>query len=169
MTHTVRSQFCRSEHTCKKCPSLANSQQLARSAARWNAKLDGLMYLNLKMEGPSDAEVEAFRLEVDQRDYVQLLGDKEVRYFLDEEDTRQLAKKVNDRWGKVRDGKQEQASKQIYELTVKPLHDKAAIHGWSPTNHRLCNMFARELAEGTVSRTQLRFANSVLSDKFKKA
>ena len=54
------------------------------------------MYLNLKMEGPSDAEVEAFRLEVDQRDYVQLLGDEEVRYFLDEEDTKALAKKVNE-------------------------------------------------------------------------
>ena len=99
------------------------------------------MYLNLKMEGPSEAEVEAFRLEAEQRDYVQLLGDEEVRYFLDEEDTRQLAKKVNDRWGKVRDGKQEQASKQIYELTVKPLHDKAVIHGWSPTNHKLRSTF----------------------------
>ena len=72
------------------------------------------------MEGPSEEEVAAFRLDVEQRDYVQLLGDEEVRYFLDEEDTRQLAIKVNNRWGKVRDGKQAQASKQIYELVVKP-------------------------------------------------
>ena len=168
MTHTVRSQWCNSSLTCTRCPSLANSKELAQIAGRWNAKLDGLMYLNLKMEGPSEAEVDAFRLEVEQRDYVQLLGDVEVRYFLDEEDTRKLAKKVNERWGKVRNGNQGQASKQIYELTVKPLHDKAVNHGWSPTNHKLCNTFARELVEGTVSRTQLRLANFVLSDKFKK-
>ena len=148
MTHTVRSQLCRGEHDCKKCPSLANSHELARIAAKWNAKLDGLMYLNLKMEDPSEEEVDAFRLEVDQRDYVQLLGDVEVRYFLDEEDPRQLAKKVNDRWGKVRHGNQGQASKQIYELTVTPLHDKVVSKCWNPTNHKLCNMHARELAEG---------------------
>ena len=87
MTHTVRSEFCKSEPDCKKCPSLANSKQLAQNAARWNAKLDGLKYLDLKMEGPSEEEVAAFRLEVEQRDYVRVLGDNEVRYFLDEEDT----------------------------------------------------------------------------------
>ena len=168
MTHTVRSQFCASARACKLCPRLANSRELAKQAARWNATVDGLMYLSLKMEGPSDAEVDAFRLEVDQRDYVQVLGGAEVRYFLDEEDTSRLAKKIYMRFCKVNIGKQAQATKQLYELVVKPLYDKAVCHGWIPKNQRLCNMFANELTEGTVSRTQLRFANFVLSDKFKK-
>ena len=164
----VRSQFCRSEPECKKCRSLARSQQLARNAARWNAKLDGLKYLNLMMEGPSEEEVAAFRLDVEQRDYVQLLGDEEVRHFLDEENTQELAKKVYQRWGKVRDGNQEQASKQIYEMVVKPLYEKSVLHGWNSKNHRLCNMFARELADGTVRTTQIRSAMFVLSSDFQK-
>ena len=119
------------------------------------------------MGDPSEEEVAALRLDIEQRDYVQVLGDAEVRYFIDEEDTKTLAKKVNERWGKVRNDEQEQASKQIYDLIVKPLHDKVMIHGWNPTNHKLCNMFARELAEGTVTRTQLRSAMFVLSRDFR--
>ena len=107
VTHAVRSQFCRGEPRCKKCPSLARSQELAKTAARWNAKFDALMYLELKMGDPSEEEVAAFRLEIEQRDYVQVLGDAEVRHFIDEEDTKKLATKVNERWGKVRNDKQE--------------------------------------------------------------
>ena len=125
------------------------------------------MYLELKMGDPSEDEVAAFRLDIEQRDYVQVLGDAEVRHFIGEEDTKKLATKVNERWGKVRNDKQAQPSKQIYDLIVKPLHDKVVLHGWNPKNHKLCNMFARELAEGTVTRTQLRSAMFVLSRDFK--
>ena len=108
----------------------------------------------------------AFRLDIEQRDYVQVFGDEEVRYFIDEEDLQKLAKKVNERWGKVRHDKQGQPSKQIYDQVVKPLYDKVAESRWNPTNHKLCNIFARELAEGTVTRTQLRSAMFVLSRRF---
>ena len=40
------------------------------------------------MGDPSEEEVAAFLLDIEQRDYVQVLGDAEVRYFIGEDRSR---------------------------------------------------------------------------------
>ena len=146
---------------CGFCHRGGNSLTLTKRVEQWAAKLDGLRWLDILLSSASDEDKDALRVEIENADYVQQGGMALVVPFLALDDITQVAKVVNDAWAKVN---LQHRSFQVQLFMDSYVNDLVNLASKPPEEralHKLSKVFAREIREGTVAKTNIRLASFV--------